>query len=118
MNKQLKGRMGEDRAAGFLEKKGYTILKRNYRCREGEIDVIAKKKGELIFIEVKNWDALQAASLEYSIDYQKRRRILRTSKYFLFKNPNWQNHRVRFDVILVQKNLTQLNHIENAFNGV
>ena len=112
------GEFYEQKAKRFLKICGYKILQCNFRTRLGEIDIIAKKKGELIFIEVKNWDALQAASLEYSINYQKRRRILRTSKYFLFKNPNWQNHRVRFDVILVQKNLAQLNHIENAFNGV
>lgn len=52
--RQRLGKKGEDAACAYLERKGYVICRRNYRCRYGEIDIIAAKGGELSFVEVKN----------------------------------------------------------------
>ena len=51
--RQRLGKKGEDAACAYLERKGYVICRRNYRCRYGEIDIIAAKGGELSFVEVK-----------------------------------------------------------------
>ena len=51
--RQRLGKKGEDAACTYLERKGYVICRRNYRCRYGEIDIIAAKGGELSFVEVK-----------------------------------------------------------------
>lgn len=51
--RQRLGKKGEDAACAYLERKGYVICRRNYRCRYGEIDIIAAKSGELSFVEVK-----------------------------------------------------------------
>ena len=65
MNKQEAGKAGERAACNALQKKGYRILERNYRCRHGEIDIVARHKGCLVFIEVRSKTglALRAASL-------------------------------------------------------
>jgi putative endonuclease len=51
--KDILGRRGEELAAGFLAERGYRILDRNWRCRDGEIDVVAELSGEVVFVEVK-----------------------------------------------------------------
>ncbi len=118
MNKRDKGQLGEKRAVIFLKEKGYEILARNFRSKNGEIDVIAQIDKQVIFIEVKSWDSLPVESLGYAIGAEKQRRILATSKYFVHKNPCFQDFSMRFDVIFVHEHFTRLEHIENAFNGV
>ena len=61
MNKRQVGNYGEERAVWFLTRKGYQILGRNYRCRQGEVDIIAKDGPYLVFIEVKYRKAEGAA---------------------------------------------------------
>lgn len=51
--KQVEGKVGEDAAAYYLHKEGYTIICRNFRCMQGEIDIIAKDEKNLVFVEVK-----------------------------------------------------------------
>ena len=51
--KQQLGRIGENLASEYLEKQGYLILERNFACRQGEIDIIAREKDEIVFVEVK-----------------------------------------------------------------
>ncbi|CAG0930904.1 partial hypothetical protein, partial [Planctomycetaceae bacterium] len=53
MNKLAIGKQGEDEAAAFLEGKGYAVLERNYRCRYGEIDIVARDGRTVVFVEVK-----------------------------------------------------------------
>lgn len=112
-----KGAAGEDRAARYLEELGYRILKRNFRIRTGEVDIIAVRDDWLTFVEVKTWDRFGRSELERSIDGKKRDRIRRAAEIFLLKSPQYRDYRMRFDVVLVSNNVTDVDYIEGAFDG-
>ncbi len=77
MNKTEKGRMGEEIAAGHIVDKGFKVLERGFRCQTGEIDMVAEKKGELYFIEVKT---------RWSVTPWKQKRLIKAARYYLAKN--------------------------------
>lgn len=115
----LSGSWGEMLAANFLRKKRYKIEAASYRCRFGEIDIIAKNKRNLVFIEVKlrkSGDFAQA--MEY-VDSHKQERLRTTAAMYLAQNPT--NLQPRFDVIEIyapEGTLTkkpQIHHMEDAF---
>ncbi|MQY77182.1 MAG: YraN family protein [Spirochaeta sp.] len=113
-----KGREGETAAVKYLEKNGYKVMERNFRCRRGEVDIIARKDEELVFVEVKNWDALAIDSLEHSLSSLKKQRIIETTQYFIHCHPELMESRIRFDLIFIHGELSKIDHIENAFDGV
>ena len=83
MDRREKGKMGEDVAAKYLQDDGYLILERGFRCKTGEIDIIAKKGGELYFIEVKaRWSNDFGNPLE-SVTYFKQKRFIAAAKFYL-----------------------------------
>lgn len=118
MNRRRKGACGEQRAAQFLRERGCHILAMNFRCRRGEIDIVALDRDEVVFVEVKNWDALEADSLEYAIGWDKRNRIRDTALFFLHQHEELQEKPMRFDVILCRERPPGLDHLKNAFGGV
>ena len=107
------GRSGEDAAVLFLEKKGLSVICRNFRHRGGEIDIIAQEKETLVFVEVKSWSVLSIDALEYGIDIKKQRRIIETAKYFLSVHRKYRYMAVRFDVIFITPQGNT--HLESAF---
>jgi putative endonuclease len=114
------GRFGERLAAAHLEAKGYAILDRNFRCREGEIDIIAENGGCLVFVEVRTrrGDAMGTA-LE-SITPLKCARLVAAAEAYCQQHPEAAPER-RVDVIAVDLTpggrLLRLEHIENAFSA-
>jgi putative endonuclease len=108
-----KGGEGEELAAGYLLRKGYGILARNYRTRWGEVDIVATRGDDLAFVEVKCWDALGRECLGQSIDARKRRKIRQVAGCFLADRPEHEERRVRFDVIFIRGGSVE--HLENAF---
>jgi putative endonuclease len=114
-----KGREGEEKAADYLQGKGYGILARNFHSRTGELDIVAVKDGTVAFIEVKSWRVFGRSDLEYSIGGNKRRRIRTAARLFLAKHPWLEGMRIRFDVILLRCESPGegVLHIENAFSG-
>ena len=96
-----KGKTGEDIAAGFLEEKGMKIIKRNFRSRAGEIDIIAVDNDVLVFIEVKNWTKYNIDALEQAINRKKQNKIIETSKYFLCLHREYRYMAIRFDIIFI-----------------
>ncbi|MBU1625889.1 ribonuclease HII [bacterium] len=110
--KILFGKKGEDKAVKFLVDKGYEIIDRNYRSPEGEIDVIAKKSGRLIFIEVKTRKKTSFGEPEESINELKKNKILNCAEHYLKANYN-NDIPVDFEVIAIieQKN-TSIRHIK------
>lgn len=108
LNKKI-GNYGEDIAYTFLKNNGYTILKRNYRNRFGEVDFICSKKDILSFIEIKTRYFNSFGSPCESINYKKRKNIIFMSKFFLTEN-NIHNYFIRYDILEVFLNLNSDNH--------
>ncbi len=115
-NKQILGKIGEERACRYLKEKGYQILERNFRCKMGEIDIIAKDKNkDLVFVEVKTRRSFQYGSPAEAINYQKKNHIYRVAKYYILTN-KLINKTIRFDAIeIVIGNSCYLHHIKQAF---
>ncbi len=99
---QLIGYEGESRAVNYLKNKGYEILCRNFRCREGELDIIAKDKkaNEITFIEVKTRTTLKFGMPYEAVNQIKQRHICEASNYYIYKN-NLEYYKTRFDIIEV-----------------
>ena len=112
------GQFGEEQAARYLRRRFYTILERNYRCRFGEIDLIAKRAGVLAFVEVKlRKDDLHGEAREF-VTAHKQQRVMAAAQLWLSQHET--TLQPRFDVIEVyapqgEAGPVKLNHIENAF---
>jgi putative endonuclease len=110
------GKKGEDLAARYLQKKGYTLLDRNYRAERGEIDLIVTKDQVLVFVEVKTQGSLKFGEPEMWVDHKKQVQIGKVAMAYLQEKVIDQMD-CRFDVVTVvgiDGNQT-VRHIENAF---
>jgi len=107
---------GEDIAARFLKKRGYRILERNYRCRMGEIDIIAMKGGVLFFVEVKTRrDTHRGHPLE-SITLRKQRQVIKISEFFLMSYKREVSCRYAvIGVLLDQNGDSRIDFLPDAF---
>ena len=111
------GDSGEELACKFLEEKGFQILKRNWRYSHGEIDIIAKDKDSLVFIEVKTRRNLEYGPPELAVTKSKQRQIRKMAEAYLYIN-EITNQDCRIDVVailMLDRDTPQINHIENAF---
>jgi putative endonuclease len=110
------GKKGEDIAAAFLKKKGYNILFRNYKCSFGEIDIIAKHKKTLSFIEVKTRSTKKYGLPQEAVTPAKQAKISRVALEFV-QRYKMENRAARFDVVSVQSlnDGYEVDLIENAF---
>ncbi|SMB93923.1 putative endonuclease [Desulfonispora thiosulfatigenes DSM 11270] len=97
MKKSL-GMKGELIAIQELEKRGYKILARNFSCKIGEIDIIAKENETLVFIEVRSRNKDDFGLPQETINYKKQSKVRKVAEYFLVKN-NLQNVECRFDAV-------------------
>lgn len=110
------GRRGEDVAAWVLERKGWRIVERNYRCREGEIDLVAAREGVLAFVEVKARRSRAFGAPAEAVTAAKRRRVRDTAlRYLSDRHPGAAL--VRFDVVdvLFEDGRFRVTHIEGAW---
>jgi len=137
IGRKMLGGIGEDLAASYLEDNGYEIIERNYYCRQGEIDLIARREcrkdcndlrfdknsqkeidswRELVFVEVKTISNLAFGAAEYRIGRGKQAKIRYTAREYLAGQAEYYEE-IRFDGIFVFKkdNGWKINHIENAF---
>ncbi len=115
---QIIGAMGEDAAERYLKKEGYTVVGRNYRCRSGEIDIIASDGKYIVFAEVKTRSINSLDRPGAWVDRKKQNKII-TSAY-MYLDDNDTDLQPRFDVIeVVYDNVTgmiiSVEHIEDAF---
>jgi putative endonuclease len=99
--RQRFGADGERGAERFLRARGYTILERNYRCRLGEVDLIALDGRTVVFIEVKTRRGGADSAPADAVDPRKQRQIARAAEYYLAAN-RLQERDVRFDVVGVR----------------
>lgn len=97
-----KGRLGEERAAAFLEGEGYRILARNFHCRGGELDLVARKGELLAFVEVRTRRRGGMVSPAESVTVAKRKKLTLAAYAFLEANPHLQSLQPRFDLILLE----------------
>ncbi|MBR9981915.1 MAG: YraN family protein [Desulfatitalea sp.] len=111
------GQSGEQLAVAFLEANGYTILERNFRTRLGEIDIIARHKGVLVFVEVKARRSRRHGDPKWALTPAKQRKISMTALVYLKRQGSTQV-RARFDVVTVQRidGRPQVELIRNAFD--
>ena len=108
---RAKGNKGEKQAVKFLRKKGYQILSTNFKCKLGEIDIIAKKDDVIVFIEVKFRENFSFGMANESISPQKINKLILTAKYWIAQEGI--EVPCRFDVISINNN--EIEQIENAF---
>ena len=121
MKRRETGIIGERLAREFLTEKGYHIIETNYRCPEGEIDIVARHKDYLVFIEVRTKTTLAFGSPEESITSAKKERMRATAYYYQQTYSNlpelW-----RIDVVAVELDqkgkLARIELIENAVTDV
>ena len=114
MNRRAFGGEGETAACEYLVRHGWKILDRNVRIGRGEIDIIARKRGAIAFIEVKRRTTNQFGTPAEAVNAEKQRRIITAAALYL-QRQNLQNANVRFDVIEVTPD--GINHIPDAFDA-
>ena len=111
-NNREVGQKYEEKAVAYLKSQGYEIVECNFRCRQGEIDIIAKEDGYLVFCEVKYRRTKKAGEPAEAITPAKMRKISQTATYYLYRH-GLQDTPCRFDVLAIEG--TRIRLIKNAF---
>lgn len=118
MNKRTTGQLGEDIAAYYLEKKGYTVLQKNYHSRFGEVDLVCKTTThEWAFVEVKFRKNNYFGTPEDSVTEDKLKRIIKTAQIYLLRNtkelsiPSFQIDVVAIELDPVKKSYKIRHHV-------
>lgn len=114
--RQNLGRLGEELAARHLEQRGFTILARNHRTPVGELDIIARDRRHLLFVEVKTRRSTAFGAPAEAVGAHKQRQILRAAQWYLAAG-RFSGLQPRFDVIAViaGRGEPAISHIPNAF---
>ena len=109
---KVTGNFGEDFACDYLIKNNYTILERNFTSYRGELDIIASKNNEIIFIEVKTRAQSFCGEPAEAVNSHKKMRLYMVAEYYLYLH-NLIDSKVRFDVIevYIEKGFARVNHI-------
>jgi len=111
------GQWGEEHARRHLEGQGYTIVTTNYRSRWGEVDIVARRDDEFIFVEVKTRRGTAYGMPEESVTATKSQRLIATAQDYIQKHDSEQAP-WRLDVVSIQLEesgkLLELDHLENA----
>ena len=117
---KITGQCGEDAATDFLKKNKYKIIKRNYKNKIGEIDIIAQKGEDLVFAEVKTRSSEQFGTPAEAVTYYKKQKIVNTARWYLAQTPTDLN--IRFDIIEVYGvfadgffKVENINHLKQVF---
>lgn len=117
--KKLLGSYGEQLALDHILRHQYKLLGQNWRCRTGELDLIAEVEGIVVFIEVRTRRLTGTfGTAQESVNFRKQRQVRETAQLFL-QQRRWFDRQIRFDVIAVHIDATgtnhQIDHIVNAF---
>ena len=118
MDSRSLGRWGEEQAARYLRLRGYRVLDMNYKCRGGEIDIIARKAKYIVFVEVNLRKSANFAEGREFVNYSKQQRIILTAQHYLQQFPT--ELQPRFDVIEIYapngtESKISIEHIKDAF---
>lgn len=115
---QRVGAAGEELAAGWLAEHGYTVLERNFRIRGGEVDIVARLRETIVFVEVKTRRTSTYGLPQLAVTPFKQRQIARAARFWLARHKQ-ENSPARFDVIAILLNssgLPFIDHIQDAFD--
>ena len=111
------GHWGESHARRYLEGKGYTVSATNYRCRWGEVDIVAQHGEEIVFIEVRTRRGVAFGTPEESVTATKSQRLAATAQHYL-ENSGLEQSQWRVDLVSIHLDvagkLLEVNHLENA----
>ena len=108
-----RGAAAEELAAVFLEGRGLRIVERNYRCRFGEIDLVARSGAVLVFVEVRARQSEAFGGAAGSITAAKRRRLVAAARHYLAKHS--VSRACRFDVVLLRGREQEIEWLSDAF---
>ncbi len=118
MYKKSLGNKGEDFAAEYYKKLGFTVTAQNYTCRGGEIDIIAENGEYIIFVEVKTRSQNSLYSPSEAVDYKKQKRLsVAAMKYLAENDVEKQPQFDVFEVYTANERIYKVNRIENAFEA-
>ena len=117
VKRQLLGRLGEDVAVRYLQANGFIIIQQNFRCRLGEIDIIAKEKGVTVFVEVRSRASGSYGLPQESVGFKKQNKLRKLAHYYIVRYEIYDD--CRFDVLAImfeQDNVVRsIEHFRNAF---
>jgi putative endonuclease len=100
MQEKELGKKGEEVALRFLKKKGYKIIEKNYVCKMGEMDIIAREKDTLVFVEVKTRTSMAFGPPQLAVNSAKQMQLSKVALYFLKEN-RLEDIKARFDVVAI-----------------
>ncbi|ANC04842.1 MULTISPECIES: YraN family protein [Pseudomonas] len=96
------GLAAENQALDYLRGQGLQLLTRNWRCKEGELDLVMLDADTVVFVEVRYRLHVDFGGAVGSIDGRKQKRLALAANMFLLKEPRWADHPCRFDVVALQ----------------
>lgn len=114
MNTRKIGTFYEDAVCEYLRSQGISIIERNFRCRQGEVDIIGKDKDCLVFFEVKYRKTDAYGGALQAVSYYKQKKICRCADYYCIIHPWIQQ--IRYDVVGITD--TRIEWIKNAFSHI
>ena len=112
------GEAGEDLACDYLRARGYEILERNYRCRSGEVDIVAREGAATVFVEVKDRRGRSHGEGHESVTFGKRRRVVRAARLYAASH-GLSETPIRFDVVSIERDSRgdRIRHDRGAFDA-
>ena len=113
MNTRQIGAEKEEMVARYLQQNGMEILERNFRNRQGEIDIIGRHNGYLVFAEVKYRGSLRQGNPAEAVDFRKQKQICKVADFYRMIHGLGEQTPVRYDVLAVIED--KINWIQNAF---
>ncbi len=116
--RKARGDQAEAAAEQWLVRKGLALVTRNYRCRQGEIDLVMQDQDTLVFVEVRWRQNRSHGGALASVDHHKQHRLIQAARHFLAKHPAHQQRPCRFDVIGMEPDnngSVSYQWIQNAF---
>ena len=107
------GDLGEDFATKYLIKNNYKIIERNFRCKIGEIDIIARNENYFCFIEVKTRHGIYYGTPAQAVNYTKQHKIIMCAQFYILKMKLYENFNYRFDIVeIVLDKSDRINNIK------
>ena len=95
------GSKGEDLAVQYLKKKGFKVIERNYHCSAGEIDLVAREKNTLVFVEIKTRSSSDYGLPQEAVDRFKQRKMIEAARTYLAERHLTEDIPARFDVVAI-----------------